>query len=74
MPKSEETGTLHADGQNIPLETSGPYREELEQEINKEALGDGAADEPLRQGTLGRKEPKDTVGANPKRQENSRES
>jgi len=72
MPDQKDT--LNADGGNIPAETAGGYRRELEDDIHKEALGDGAADEPLRQGTLGRKEPKDTVGTNPKRQENSRES
>ena len=70
----DEKDTLHADGENIAPETAGGYRGELEDDMRKEALGDGAADEPLRQGSLGRKEPKDTVGTNPKRQENSRPS
>lgn len=66
MPDSEEARKSETH------KSSGPYREETEPQDNLEALGDGAATEPLRQGTLGEKEDKDTVGTNPKRNENSR--
>ena len=72
MPNPEDTSKVGASTHGIELNTSGPYTEELEQEIAKDALGDGAATEPLREGSNAEKESKDTVGTNPKRTENSR--
>ncbi len=75
MPNPEETSKVNAGAAGIPLESVSPAeQEELEAVQIKEALGDDAATEPLRQGSLGRKEPADTTGTNPKRTQNSRES
>lgn len=72
MPNPEETSKVGAKTKDVSLESAGPYTEEIEQEIAKEALGDGAADQPLRKESLGEKDANDTQTANPKRTENSR--
>jgi hypothetical protein len=71
MPNPEETSKVGAGTKDVALETAGPYSGEIEREIAKEALGDGAADRPLRQGSLGSKGEADTQGENPKRTSNS---
>lgn len=75
MPNPQETSKANAKTKDVPLESSSPTgHDEIASQIAAEALGDGAATEPLRQGSLGEKEDNDTVGANPKRKENSRPS
>ncbi len=72
MPNPEETSRVGAKTAGVTYESAGPYTEEHDQQFAKEALGDGAADEPLQQGSLGDKDATDTQGTNPKRKENSR--
>lgn len=72
MPNPEETSKVGAETAGVTYESAGPWTEEHDQQLAKEALGDGAADEPLRQGSLGKKDETDTQGTNPKRTENSR--
>ncbi|GEM_PF-7014611 len=71
MPEKEES-TLHSSGPDVDLETSGPYREELDPAINKEVAGKDASGTPRRGGSLGEKDATSTQEANPKRTENSR--
>lgn len=73
MPNPEETSKVGARTKNVPLESAAPFgHQEIESQMAKEALGDGAADRPVQSGSNGRKEPKDTANENPKRTHNSR--
>jgi len=73
MPNPEETSKVDAHTKDVPLESAAPFgHQEIESQMAKEALGDGAADRPVQSGSKGRKEPQDTAGTNPKRTHNSR--
>ena len=73
MPNPEEASKAGAGAYGVSVESASPAEQgEIETLEIKESLGDDAATEPLRQGSLGRKEPTDTVGTNPKRTDNSR--
>lgn len=73
MPNPEEVTKVGAEAYGVPVESVSPAEQgEVETLEIKENLGDDAATEPLRKGSLGRKEPPDTTGTNPKRTENSR--
>ena len=77
MPDKEES-TLHTDEGDFVMETAGPYRGEIGQAINAETMtgdpskGGDAATTPLRQGSLGEKQPEATQGTNPKNTANAR--
>ena len=73
MPNPEETSKSNAATKDVPLESAAPFgHDEIASHIAQEALGDGAATEPLRQGSRGVKDGSDTAEENPKRNENSR--
>lgn len=75
MANPQETSKANAKTKDVPLESASPTgHEEIESQIAAEALGDGAATEPLRQGSLGEKKDHATEKANPKQNVNSRPS
>jgi hypothetical protein len=67
MPNPEETSKVDAHTKDVPLESAAPFgHQEIESQMAKEALGDGAADRPVQSGSKGRKEPPDTARNKPK--------
>ena len=74
MPNPQETSKVGARTKDVPLESAAPFGHgEIESQMAKEALGDGAADRPVQTGTLGEKR-SNTEDENPKRTDNSQES